>query len=160
MQGTPSNIFAWYEYLHSCNAPGCNPPEITINSLNVTAGMAIHTYTAYQTSNGQANFLVCAGGYCQPVITYLDGSYYDGRTADYIDERPDFCAPSYCYKPITNFAYNNWTGSGENSLGNWIGLNAVPGYAVSMTNGSGQTLVGPTAYTSQDTFTDTWFQAQ
>lgn len=60
MQGT-GNMFAWYEYLHYCTASGCNPPEIAINSVPVSGGMAIHTYTAYQTSNGQTTFLVWAG---------------------------------------------------------------------------------------------------
>jgi hypothetical protein len=120
----------------------------------------VSTYTAYQTSDGQANFEVCAGGLCQPVIVELDSSYYDGSSAEYIDERPDFCAPSYCYKPITNFAYNNWNGSAENSAGTWEGLDSAGGYAVNMINSSKQTLVGPTAYAGATTYTDTWFRAE
>jgi len=164
MQGTPSNIFPWYEYLHQCPAdnPSCNPPEIPINSLPVGGGMDVHTYTAYQASTGQTNFLVCAGGNCQSVIAYLDGSYYDGSSAEWIYERPCYGQPDgSCYnKPITNFEYNNWTGSAQNTAQNWVGLNDVGGYGVSMVNGNNQTLVAPTAYTSGSTYTDTWFQAQ
>lgn len=157
MQGTPSNIFPWYEYLHDCNTPGCNPTEIAIGGLTVTGGMSIHTYSAYQTSNGQANFLVCAGGYCQSIIAYLDGSYYYGNTAEWIDERPSFCT-SGCYKPITNFQYDDWTGSAQRSNGAWVGLNEFPGYQVSLVNSSGQTLIAPAAF-GVSTYRDTWFQA-
>jgi hypothetical protein len=160
MQGTPSNIFPWYEYLHACSSPGCNPPEIAIQNLPVAAGMQIHAYTAYQSSNGQTDFLVCANGNCQSILVTLDSSYYDPYHADFIDERPSYCS-SGCYKPITNFAYNNWfNASSENSSGAWQGIDTVPGWGVSLVNTYNQTLVAPTAYGTNDTYTDTWFQAQ
>lgn len=162
MQGTPSNIFPWFEYLHACNTAGCNPPEIAITGLTVTAGMHIHTYTAYQTSNGQTNFLVCAGGSCQSLVGTFDSSYYDGRYADYIDERPTYSssAGSY-YKPITNFEYNDWfNGQAEDHSGSWYGLDPTPGWGVTMENSANQRLVGPTAFGAYDTYTDSWFQAQ
>lgn len=33
MQGTPSSMYTWYEYLHYCTTAGCNPPEIALNSV-------------------------------------------------------------------------------------------------------------------------------
>lgn len=111
MQGTPANIFPWYEYLHPCPGnPSCNPNEIQIVGLNVQPGMNVHTYSAYATATGNAYFMVCAGGYCQSALVQLDNSYFDGRTADFIDERPQYCLGG-CYKPLTNFGYNDWTGS-------------------------------------------------
>lgn len=161
MQGTPSYIFPWYEYLHCGNTPGCqDPPEIQMYGFSIAAGTPVYAYTAYQSSNGQTDFLVCNQGYCRSVLVTLDGSYYDPLYADYIDERPSFCAGG-CYKPLTNFQYNNWyNGYSENTSGGWQGLDTVPAWAVTMVNGSNQTLVAQTAFGSLDTFTDSWFQAQ
>lgn len=161
MQGTGS-MFAWYEYLHACSTSGCNPPELIMRSVPVSGGMQVHTYTAYQTSNSQANFLVCANGTCQSIVATLDSSYYQGLYAENIDERPSYGCGTNCsyYKPLTNFLYNDWTNSeAEATSGTWYSLENIPAWGVTMVNTSGQTLVTPTAFGST-TMTDTWYRAQ
>lgn len=162
MQGT-GTMFAWYEYLHACppSNPNCNVPELEISGLAVSGGMPIHTYTAYQTSNNQADFLVCANGVCRGIVQTLDSSYYDGRYAEQIDERPTYCNASGCfYKPVTNFLYNDWTNLKAETTGqSWVNEPLAPGWAVTMENSSSQTLVHPTAF-GTSTMTDTWVRAQ
>lgn len=51
----------------------------------------MHSYTVHQTSGaGQTTFYVADNttGTSQSVIVNLSPSYYDGRTAEWIDERP------------------------------------------------------------------------
>lgn len=92
MLGTPGTIFPWYEYLQSCPPSNsrCNPPKTRINNLPTNPGDRIGTYTYYDRPSGRTTFQVCNGQYCATIVAYLDSSYYDGRTADYVDERPDW----------------------------------------------------------------------
>lgn len=157
---------AWFEYLHACSTdnPGCNVPELEITNLPISAGMPIHTYTAYQTSNNQANFLVCANGQCTSVVGTLDSSYYDGTSGEQIDERPTYTdsnGNSY-YKPLTNFDQNYWTNlQAENSAGTWANeLQDTRGDTLFMINNNNYYLAAPTALdASALTMTDTWIRA-
>lgn len=62
------------------------------------------------------------------MLATLDSSYYAGNYAENVDERPTYCGSNGCfYKPITNFAYNDWTNSeAEMTDGTWYSLENIP----------------------------------
>ena len=162
---TNTTISAWYEYLHDCVAGDpsqgeCGPAEISVGT--VTAGDTIFTQTSYETSNDLANFFVEQDGTSFPIKSVsLDHSYYNGQTAEWIDERPSYCQ-SGCYKPLTNFLYNDWTSvEAENTSGTWQDVgNITNRYYDVMINTSNNVLVNPSALCAGcSTFTDTWERA-
>lgn len=162
MQGTGSSatLFAWWEYLHKCpsGSPGCNPYEIPFANLSVSAGDPIHVYISYQTSNNLASFLLCDAGSCKDATRTLDSSYFDGSTAEQIDERPSFSCGSncQCYKALTNFVYNNWTNmQAEYANGNWIDEGDHSHELLNMVDYDKSVVAGPTS-NGDRTMHDVW----
>ncbi|HEY1702717.1 MAG TPA: G1 family glutamic endopeptidase [Trebonia sp.] len=162
---TGSTISAWYEYLHDCVAGDptqgeCGPSEISVGT--VTAGATIYTQTSYETSSNVANFYVEESGTSFPIKSLtLDSTYYNGQTAEWIDERPSYCTGG-CYKPLTNFLYNDWNEvEAEDTSGTWQNVGSISNrYYDVMINTSNQVLVNPSALCDGcATFTDTWEQA-
>jgi len=121
---TSGGYYAWYEYL---NASGGIPITV-LPSVTVHAGDSIHLYVVHQTSgSGQTTFYVADNttGTSQSKIINLGSSYYDGYSAEFIDERP-----SYIYGPtnLTNFYRVNWTNTKVYPYtGTWYTLNR-PGF--------------------------------
>lgn len=114
--------YAWYDWLDNTHSRGEQPmPNVTVH-----VGDSIHTYVSYQSSNLVANFYVADNttGTSDPVvINNVPTSYYDGRYAESIDERP-FVGSSFA--PLANFRSIAWSNVRfENTAGNWhpIGYN-------------------------------------
>lgn len=158
MYGTPSNLYAWFEYLHPCEPYGCNVQEVDLQNVTVAAGDSIHVFVSYETSSGSADCLVCSAGSCQPMLMQLNSTYYDGSSAEWIDERPMYCQAG-CYKPLTNFDYNNWSGFAEDNSGIDYNIGTVPGLALTMIHANNQILAEPSNYNYNGNFTDTWYRA-
>ena len=78
--------YAWYEYID----PAHPNPAIEMPSVSVHAGNRIHTYVLYQRSTGRTTFYVAnnSNGTQQSVIRVLSSSYWDGMSAEAIDEAP------------------------------------------------------------------------
>lgn len=156
MQGT-GQMFAWFEFI----APQGGVQEQQISNLPIAPGMPVHTYTAYQTSNSQANFLVCANGLCASIVGTIDSMFYDGSTAEQIDERPSYCSTG-CYKPLTNFNQDNWTNMmAETVDGTWVNeLQDTRGTSLWMANNNGDYLAAPTSFNATGPpMSDTWIRA-
>lgn len=78
---------AWYEYL---GPNGQGIPLTVMAGVTISPGDRIHTYEVIQTSTGQTTFYVAnlTNGTSKSVIKTLSVStYYDGSTAEFIDER-------------------------------------------------------------------------
>jgi hypothetical protein len=161
---TNTSTHAWYEYLHDCTAGNpateCGPSEIFVGT--VTNGDTIYTQTSYEYSNDLANFFVEQNSHSFPIKSKsLDHTYYSGRSAEWIDERPSYCA-SGCYKPLTNFLYNDWTDvQAESSAGTWHAVGNITDRVYDiMENTAGNILVQPSALCAGcSTFKDTWKRA-
>jgi hypothetical protein len=115
---------AFYEWL---NTSGGGTPAITVG--NVKAGQAIYTQTSYQTSSHIANFYLEANGKSFPIKPRkLSSSYYNGRTAEWIVERPCLNLKCSVLGDLANFGTLTWTGAqAENSSnGKWKDLTSLP----------------------------------
>lgn len=99
-----SQSYAWFEYLHPCSTSGCN---ISIQpAQSVPYGTTVHAYVGWGvTGTGHFDYQVSdvtTGQYYLNGSTTLNNTYYNGSTAEYINERPTHCS-SGCYYPLTNY---------------------------------------------------------
>jgi hypothetical protein len=157
-----SKIFAWYEYLHDCirgdpSGAECGPSIIKVG--NAKAGGNVFTQTSYQRSSHTANFFVEEGSHAFPIkAKKLNSTYYNGRSAEWVDERPSHCSGG-CYDPLTNFKFNNWhSADAENISGAWQSVQSQNHVEVIMVNTRGKHLAQPSKLEG-DTFKDTWIRA-
>jgi hypothetical protein len=149
-----STAVAWYEYLGP-NGQGIN---LTVMSgVTISAGDRIHTYEVIQTSTGQTTFYVAnlTNGTSKSVIKTLSVStYYDGSTAEFIDERLTY---SGVLTPLRRFSDVNWTNAKVFLAdGTWHSLGSQSEHAINMVNASLHTLAFPFALSSTTTFTERW----
>jgi len=110
---------AWYEYIgpnHSNNA-------ISMPSVTVHEGDHIHNLVLIQKSTGQTTFYVQDGttGTSQSVIVNLNTSiYYDGTSAEWVDERPTNAITGNYYT-LPDFGVVHWTNAKAYNLhGDWL----------------------------------------
>ena len=96
------SYWAWYEFL----APGHQNPAIKF-PVKVSPGDAIHIYVSYETANNRCSFYVEN----QTKSTYSNhyvlneqptNTYYDGTTAEWIDENARILFPNYGTNAWTN----------------------------------------------------------
>lgn len=151
-----SSLFAWYEYLRTCSAGECGPQIISVG--RVTAGAHIFTETSYQRSRRRASFFVSAGHFVYPIRPkILSLAYYNGQSAEWIDERPSHCRGG-CYESVTNFLFNNWVDAkAENTRGRFQSVQSQSHVADVMWDGH-RVLVQPSRL-SGARFRNTWEHA-
>jgi Peptidase A4 family len=154
---TTGALYAWYEYLYFDSNGVMHGIFLTkMPSVTVHAGDRIHSYVVHQTSgSGQTTFYVADNttGTSKSVIQDLSSSYYDGRTAEWIDER---LTVGGGLAPLTNFGNINWTNTkAQKSNATWYNLGNLTYDKVDLT--IPHALAYPGALTSSTTFTDTWY---
>jgi hypothetical protein len=143
--------WAWYEYLPN--------PSVRV-SLTVKAGDLITDYVAY--SGGTADFWVLnstRGLYSHTTLTGMSG-YYNGSSADFIDERPRVGGS---YTNLANFEKVNW---GEAKVVNNVSgavepLGSAEHVRLHMWNNAGtHQLAAPGLLSSGTSFQDNWLACQ
>ena len=145
---------AWYEYL----GRGGRGINITyMPSVHVGSGHHIHATVIYQRSTGRTTFYVydTTNGTYQTVIKTLSAKYYyDGRSAEQIDER---ITRNGGLTPLYHFVSDSWTNAKamRSSTGNWYSLGSQPHTRIVMVNGS-HTLATPGGLTSSTAFKDSF----
>ena len=148
---------AWYEYL-GANGAGIN--LTTMPSVTVHKGDRIHTYVVIQTSTGKTTFYVADNttGTSQSVIKTLSvGTYYDGSSTDFIDERLSVGGTIQTLYDFTNVAWTNT--KVQNTAGTWSTLGSHTEVAVDMVNVvDHDILAAPAAMSSTTTFLDDYKQ--
>lgn len=157
---TDGSKYAWYEYL---NASG-GIPITKMPSVEVHAGNGIHIYLVHQTSGaGQTTFYVYnkTNGTNKSKIIDLGNAYYDGYSAEFIDERPSYWN-GYTYVPtnLTNFNEVNWTNAKVYKYdGTWHSLGSQTNVEFDMWNTAyTHYLAFPSVMSSNTTFTDNWIR--
>lgn len=145
---------AWYEYLK----PNGGVAEQPISSITVRPGDSMHVYVSYQTSTGQTDFYVADNttGTSKSVLVTLDSNYYDGSSAEWIDERPTV---NNSLVPLLNYGSDPWTNAQTyNTQGVWepIGNNSYTSVVMQNNTGNYDFLSEPSSLQTSSSFTDYW----
>jgi hypothetical protein len=146
--------YAWYEYLNDSHQ---NPP-VTMQSVKVHPADRIHTYVVHQRSTGKTTFYVAdnTSGTSQSVIVSLASSYYDGTSAEMIDERP--FNPIIGLLPLVNFDQISWTNAQiQKTSGTWYTLGSQSEIEIDMRTSSIHYLAFPYSLDTSTTFRDNYF---
>lgn len=148
---------AWYEYLGPNNT-GIN---LTVMSgVTVHSGDVIHTYVVHQTSGtGLTTFYVADNttGTSQSTTWALGSTYYDGTSADWIDERLSY---NQVPTPLSNFNLNSWNNANvQKTSGTWNSLGSQTPIATGMWV-SPHYLAYPSGLNTSTTFTDFYLACQ
>lgn len=153
--------YAWYEYLGSS---GAGVSQISLPSITVRPGNRIHTYVSFQRSNGVLNCYVAnnTNGTSQSVIVNLPTStYYDGSTAEWIDERTNVNGNGNTN--LTNFGTINWTNCQAylSSSSKWVSLGSQTYDRIIMVSydSDHHYLTEPDALSSNTSFTNRWLSS-
>lgn len=136
-----ASMFAWYEYLHPCPSSNeaCNPAEISVTH-NVQPGDIINATTTYDTSSNSASFYMTDNGITiENIMTSLDSSYYDGSTAEYVNERPAYGPPNP-YEALTDYGTQVW-GTGNHQTFASAPGNPTPGTVTTLAQSNSFTAV-------------------
>ena len=97
--------YAWWEYVGPNNNGGVSIQQMG----NVAAGDDIAALVSWSPDHNTAYFeLTDNGTYLINFGVVLGSYYYDGSTAEFINERPQYC-PYGCYKTLSNFVQTNFT---------------------------------------------------
>jgi hypothetical protein len=113
----------------------------------------------YEQANNRANFYVAndTTGQSQSAVMMLASSYYDGDSADWIDERARLGLE---YAHLPNFGAVNWTSCRAMSgTGTWYNLSALDNrrYTMKSDTGTNATLATPTVIYNNSSFIDTFY---
>jgi hypothetical protein len=115
--GTDQNNQPWFEYLGPPTNPGVGE-QIFPNNLTITPGDSIFAGTAYTSGysgEGQAWWLVEDQTTGQATLAGLDNAspFYDGSSAEFIDERTcsGTSSSSCVYTPLADYGETVWTGA-------------------------------------------------
>jgi hypothetical protein len=150
---TMSRYYAWYEYLDADH----NNPAVEMANVTVRAGDHIHTYVVYQRSTGQTTFYVAnnTNGTSQSVIKILSASYWDGTSAEAIDEAPGM-------GNLIDFDTVAWSNLQVYDLsGTWHTLGSQGPFKVSIYRAETlHTLASPGAMTDEKHFTDFFYYCE
>lgn len=115
------NYYAWYEYLGN----GVGVPEIRLNNITVRANDRIHCYLSFQKSNNKLNCYIAnnTNGTSQTILISLSSAtYFDGSTADFINEHPSVGDTD---NGLCNYGTTNWTSCKAYTMsGSWVNLSA------------------------------------
>lgn len=145
---------AWYEYLGN---GGAGVPEINFDNISVNPGDEIYAYTSYDASTGNAYFFVEdeTDGTSQSTTVNLGSDYYDGSTAEWINERPEVGGS---LAQLANYGSQTWTGAEAFDVTSnaYDDLGNVSNCAIDMCSSSGQLLSCAGSLQSPTSFTDTW----
>lgn len=145
---------AWYEYLGN---GGAGVPEINFNSINVNPGDQMYTYVSYNPNDGNAYFYVEdeSNGTSQSATVNLGSNYYDGTTAEWINERPEIGSQ---LSQLADYGSQGWTGAQAYNAytGNWDNLGNETNNSIDMYSSAGNLLSQAGNLQSSTSFTDTW----
>lgn len=112
--------YAWYEYLKA----GGGVPIQPIDNLNVHVGDHMHISVFYEPANDKAGFYVLnetTGDSKSVIKNNLGAAYYDGKTAEAVDERPAYGPGNYAN--LKNFGHVDWVHAKlEKEDGSWVQL--------------------------------------
>ncbi len=149
------HYYAWYEYL-SASHPN---PEIVLTKVTIRPGDKIHCYCSFNRTSNKFNAYVAnnTNGTSQSVIVNISASeYYDGRSAEFINERPTLTnGVSSWYAPLTKYSTTKWTNCRVfPTEGAWTDLGSLSTTKVTMVY-NGHTLALPSGLSGR-TFTSTW----
>ncbi|QRF22901.1 hypothetical protein FY534_03825 [Alicyclobacillus sp. TC] len=146
---------AWYEYLGN---GGLGVPEINFNNITVNPGDEMYTFVSYNPNNGQAQFYVEdeTNGTSQSATVNLGSAYYDGSTAEWINERPEI---NGSLSQLANYGSQTWTQAQAYNAytGNWENLGDDNNSGIDMYDSSGQLLSGVGSLLSSTSFNATWY---
>jgi hypothetical protein len=132
--GTDQNSNPWFEYLGN-NGTGVDIQSFP-TSIAIHPGDQVFALTSY--SNKTANWIVADetdGTYTEATLTKAR-AFYDGSSADFIDERTDF---SSGLSPLANFGVTHWTGASAATASNFKN----PTVLSSLTNVTQMSMVDP-----------------
>jgi hypothetical protein len=95
---------SFFEYL------GAAGTVTMINEAPVNVDDNIAAAVTYNTGTGEVDFGVTDDGtYVVNVPKLGLENDWDGTTGEFIDERPDDCAPKLCFQPLTDYVKTTWT---------------------------------------------------
>lgn len=151
------NYYAWYEYL-STSHPN---PEIVFTKVTVRPGDRIHCYCSFQRANNKFNAYVAnnTNGTSQSVIVNISSSeYYDGTSAEFINERPSLSNGSQSWTaPLTRYGTTNWTNCQVfRTTSTWTNLGSLSTTRLIMVSDDGRRTLATPSGLSGRTFTSTW----
>lgn len=149
------HYYAWYEYI----SPSKTNPAIKLTSVTVRGGDRIHAYCSFQRSNNKFNAYIAnnTNGTSQSILIDLPASqYYDGTTAEFINERPRLSNGTTSWlAPLTKSNNTPWSKCQVyKTTSTWTNLGSLSTDKLTMKNGS-KTLAYPGALSGQ-TFTSYW----
>jgi hypothetical protein len=146
------NLYAWFEYLK----PGRQFP-IQRTGLAVHPGDHIHIWVNYVYSNNYANLYVTdltTGRSSNNIVFALGHKYYDGSSAEFIDERPSLTVNG-SFTSLENFGTTNWSQARSMTTGGgWGTLSSFNHVRINMQ--ASHLLASPSALTSSTSFSDHW----
>jgi hypothetical protein len=151
---TGSGYVAWYEYLDSTY-----DSHITAyTGSQLHSGDPIHIFISYSTANQQVNLDVFDNGTEYAFNQHLDPAFYDGSSAEWIDERPEVGG---AFTPLADFGTNPWSnGYVLTNGGSQLSIGQNSNLEVKMTSDgtvNGTILAAPGGLGSSGTsFNDTW----
>src|SRR6266852_5885476 len=123
--------------------------------LDLSAGNKILTQVSYEAANNQADFSVLnlTTGQGRTSTESLNGTWYDGSTGDFIDERPF----NGTFEHLQNFGQVGWNLSQVQvgSTGSWSNLGAESHVRTTMVEAS-TTLAHASDLSDPNSFTDNW----
>jgi len=156
---TPS--FFW-EYVSPTG--GLPVQNVTLpTGQTLSAGDRIHIWVNYLTSSSTMNFGFSnlTKGYSGTITKPVSSAFYNGSTAEWIDERLTVTIPSGTYySQLYNFGNVAWTNMQvERSNFVWYGLSSQNYAGLVMVNSS-STLAQPNALTTGNNFTDSYVNCQ
>lgn len=148
---------AWYETFSDQYGDIAAQPV----GLVVRPGDHIHVYVDYEGSNSTIYLANESTGNAVPVKVQMDASYWDGSTAEFIDERPTY---GTSMPPLDNYDHVNWSNAQVYSIyGYWNPLGSLSNERMILTSDGtylGAVLSEPDALSSNTSFTDHWHQSQ
>jgi len=152
LQGSTSPV-AWFEYL------GTNGAGIGLDSLdlNVHAGDSMHIYVEISTSTGQTTFYIAnntTGHQTTVTKTLSVGTYYDGSSAEWVDERLTYGSTP---TPLAAFSTVGWSGAqAQHTDASFHSISAGTDHELGMVNGSTLLARPDGGLTSSTSFTDVY----
>jgi hypothetical protein len=139
--------WAFYEYFSSTYSS----PVYTLGSVTVHPGDVMYSYVYYDSSTSQVEFYVQDETNGTNQTYWLSGasSYYNGKTIEFIDEKP--------WTSLSDFNMIPWSNTMEEQTnGTWYDLgNQNPTTIIMEKNNTVEAM--PTGMTSSTTFRDYWY---
>lgn len=162
--GAPSEYSAWVELIPSASSSLSGIGPLFDKSMTIHPGDSIHIYVAYSTANRTVDVYIADNTTGQADIynKSVSSAYYDGSTADWIDELPGGDTK------LVDFQHTAWS-NGEaqmSSTGSWVRIGGQNRYKLTLIMNYPESkgyriLAAPSDLNSAgDGFTDTWYACE